>query len=135
VREASIACRCCAIVASVLIYTISCVAQAAPKYDVSTETKVKGTIADLQIPEKGNEKQIAHLTVKSGDNTLDLYLCPKYFMDDMGMSFAKGEEIAVTGSKVKQGDGDMILTRELVKGADTLVFRDEKGNPVWTWKK
>jgi len=117
------------------VWTIQAAAQALPKYDVSTETKLKGTIADLKIPEKGSEKEIAHLTVKSGDSTLDLYLCPKYFMDDMGMSFAKGDEIAVTGSRIKHGDTDMILTRELVKGTDTLVFRDEKGNPVWTWKK
>jgi hypothetical protein len=25
----------------------------------------------------------------------------------------------------------MILARELVKGTDTLMFRDDKGQPVW----
>jgi hypothetical protein len=111
------------------------VAQSSPKYDSATEAKFQGTIAELRIPEKGAEKQIAHLTVKSGTDTWDLYLCPKYFMDDMGISFAKGDEISFTGSKVKEGDADMILTRELIKGTDTLVFRDEKGKPVWIWKK
>lgn len=114
---------------------VLCAAQNAPKYDRATEAKFKGVIADLKIPEKGAEKQIAHLTVKSGDDTWDLYLCPKYFMDDMGISFAKGDEISFTGSKVKDGNADMILTRELVKGTDTLEFRDEKGNPVWIWRK
>ena len=109
--------------------------QSPPKYDPGTEAKFKGTIADLKIPEKGAEKQIAHLTVKNGADTWDLYLCPKYFMDDMGISFAKGDEISFTGSKVKEGDSDMILTRELIKGTDTLVFRDEKGKPVWIWRK
>ena len=42
--------------------------------------------------------------------------------------------IAFTGSKVKQGDADMVLAREVVKGTDTLVLRDDKGNPVWNWK-
>ncbi len=111
------------------------VAQSSPKYDSATEAKFQGTIAELRIPEKGAEKQIAHLTVKGGTDTWDLYLCPKYFMDDMGISFAKGDEISFTGSKVKEGDADMILTRELIKGTDTLVFRDEKGKPVWIWKK
>lgn len=111
------------------------VAQNSPKYDSATEAKFKGTIAELKIPEKGAEKQIAHLTVKNGTDSWDLYLCPKYFMDDMGISFAKGDEISFTGSKVKEDNADMILTRELIRGTDTLVFRDEKGKPVWVWKK
>ena len=110
-------------------------AQNSPKYDSATEAKFKGTIAELKIPEKGAEKQIAHLTVKNGTDTWDLYLCPKYFMDDMGIRFAKGDEISFTGSKVKEGDADMVLTRELIRGTDTLVLRDEKGKPVWIWKK
>jgi|SRR5215467_1138442 len=110
-------------------------AQAGPKYDVATEAKFKGTIDDLKLPPKGSEKEIAHLLIKTGNDTLDIYLCPKAFMDDMGVSFAKGDEIAFTGSKVKQGEGEMILAREVVKGNDTLVLRDAKGNPVWSWHK
>jgi hypothetical protein len=45
------------------------------------------------------------------------------------------DEIALTGSKVKQGEADLILAREVVKGADTLVLRDDKGNPVWNWHR
>jgi hypothetical protein len=110
-------------------------AQAGPKYDIATEAKFKGTINDLKLPPKGSEKEIAHLLIKMGDDTLDIYLCPKSFMDDMGVSFAKGDEIAFTGSKVKQGDAEMILAREVVKGTDTLVLRDTKGVPVWNWHK
>jgi hypothetical protein len=123
------------VVASILLWNVLACSQASPKYDVATETKLKGTIEDLKLPEKANNKEIAHLTIKSGTDTFDLYLCPKSFMDDMGVSFAKGDEIAFTGSKVKQGDADMILAREVVKGTDTLVLRDAKGVPVWNWRK
>ena len=54
---------------------------------------------------------------------------------DMGVSFSKGDEISLTGSKVKQGEADLILAREVVKGTDTLVLRDDKGNPVWSWHR
>jgi hypothetical protein len=57
------------------------------------------------------------------------------FLDDMGVSFSKEDEIALTGSKVKQGEADLILAREVVKGTDTLVLRDEKGNPIWSWHR
>lgn len=117
----------------ILLSTASFPQNGAPKYDASTETKIKGTIEDLKVPEKGHEKDIVHLTMKNGDETVDIYLCPKSFMDDMGISFSKGDEITFTGSKIKLGGADMMLAREIVKGQDTLVFRDDKGKPVWGW--
>ena len=66
---------------------------------------------------------------------VDVYLRPKAFLDDLGVSFKKGDEINLTGSKVKQGAADLILAREVVKGSDTLVLRDDKGIPVWNWRR
>jgi hypothetical protein len=40
---------------------------------------------------------------------------------------------ALTGSKVTQEDGELILAREIVKGTYMLVLRD-KGGPVWNWR-
>jgi hypothetical protein len=116
-----------------LLCSIFAAAQAGPKYDPSTEAKFKGTIEDLTVPAKNDKKAIEHLTVKTDSETLDIYLCPKPYIDDMGVSFAKGDEIALTGSKWKTGDAEMVLAREVVKGTDTLILRDEKGNPVWNW--
>jgi len=95
---------------------------------------MKGAVEEMKLPPKGSEKEVAHLLVKTGTDTVDVYLCPKSFLDDMGVSFSKGDEIALTGSKVKQGEADLILAREVVKGNDTLVLRDDKGNPVWSWR-
>jgi hypothetical protein len=106
---------------------------ATPKYDLQTETKIKGTVEDVTLPAAGHEKEIVHLLLKIGNDAVDIYLCPKLFLDEMGMEFSKGDEITVTGSKVKLGDADLVLARQTEKGNDTLVFRDEKGNPVWAW--
>ena len=106
-----------------------------PKYDLKTEAKLKGTVEDLKLPPKGSEKEIAHLVLKNGADALDVYLCPQTFLADMGFSFSKGDEIALTGSRIKQGEADLILAREVVKGSDTLVLRDEKGSPVWGWHR
>ena len=104
---------------------------APPKYDLQTEMKIKGTIEEVKLPPKGSEKEIAHLLVKNGTDMVDVYLCPKAFMDDMGMDFSKGDEISLTGSKIKQGEADLVLAREVVKGNNTFALRDAKGNPVW----
>jgi hypothetical protein len=105
-----------------------------PKYDTHSETKMKATVQELKLPPKGSEKEVAHLFAKNGTDTIDIYLCPESFLADMGISFTKGDEIALTGSKIKQGEADLVLAREVVKGSDTLVLRDDKGDPVWSWR-
>ena len=105
-----------------------------PKYDTHSEAKMKATVQELKLPPKGSENEVAHLFAKNGTDTIDIYLCPQSFLADMGMSFSKGDEIALTGSKIKQGEADLVLAREVVKGADTLVLRDDKGDPVWSWR-
>jgi hypothetical protein len=102
-----------------------------PKYDLQTEAKLKGTIDEIKLPPKGSEKEIVHLTLKSGADTLDVYLCPKSFMNDMGMDFGKGDDISLTGSKVKVADADVVLAREVAKGNNSFIMRDAKGAPVW----
>ena len=120
--------------------TLSLVAQKAqetspPKYDVHTETKMKVTVEEVKLPPKGSGKEVAYLLVKSGTDSVDVYLCPRSFFDDMGMNFSKGDEVTLTGSKVKHGEADLILARKVVRGNDTFVLRDEKGNPVWNWQR
>ena len=102
-----------------------------PKYDLHTEMKTKGVVDEIKLFTLGARKDFTELIVKSGDDKIHIYVCPKPFQEEMGIIFAKGDEIAVTGSKVKQEASDIILAREMVRGSDTLMFRDNKGNPVW----
>jgi hypothetical protein len=88
-------------------------------------------VDEINVLAMGTRKDFTELIIKSGDDKLHIYVCPKPFQDEMGISFTKGDEIAITGSKVKQETSDVILVRQLVKGTDTLMFRDDKGNPVW----
>jgi hypothetical protein len=53
----------------------------------------------------------------------------------MGFSLSKDDVIALTGSKITPDGADLIGAREVVKGTDTLLLRDEKGNPVWSWRR
>jgi hypothetical protein len=102
-----------------------------PKYDLHTETKTKGMVDEVNLLSVGTRKDFTELIIKNGEDKVHIYVCPKPFQEEMGISFSKGDQIVVTGSKVKQDSSDVILARELVKGTDTLLFRDDKGNPVW----
>jgi len=133
-KVATPASRNLALVITCLVCTLTVLAQKSqtiPKYDSHAETKMKGVVEELRLPPKGSEKEIAHLLVKNDTETVDVYLCPKSFFDDMGMGFSKGDELSFTGSRVKQEGADLILVREVVKGNDTFVLRDAKGSPVW----
>jgi hypothetical protein len=105
-----------------------------PKYDLHSEIKTKGIVDEVKMLPWGARKDVTQLVIKSGDDKVFVYICPKPFQEEMGFSFSKGDEISVTGSKVKLEGSDVILARELVRGEETLLFRDVKGNPVWDWR-
>ncbi|MGA8440784.1 MAG: hypothetical protein WB762_31620 [Candidatus Sulfotelmatobacter sp.] len=106
-----------------------------PKYDLPAETtKTEGVAEEVNLLPVGTRKDITELIIKSGDDRVHIYVRPKPFQEDMDIRFSKGDEIAVTGSRVKQEASDLMLARELVKGTDTLMFRDDKGNPPWDWR-
>lgn len=128
--------QCLVVAASVLIMTAAAFCQAtpsagAPKYDRQTEMKTKGIVEEINVLTVGSRKDFTELVLKSGDDKLHIYICPKPFQDEMGINFTKGDELAITGSKIKQETSEIILAREMVKGTDTLMFRDDKGKPVW----
>ena len=102
-----------------------------PKYDLATETVVKGAIIELKEVE-ANKGDI-HLMVKSGDTVYEVCLCPQKFLNELEIQFKVGDNLQVTGSKVKDGDREVLLAREIVRGDNTLTLRDKKGNPVWTY--
>ena len=104
---------------------------ALPKYDTHAEMKTKGDVDEINVLPLGTNKDFIELVIKSGDDKIHIYVCPKTFQEELGISFSKGDPIAVTGSKVKVEAADVILAKELIKGADTLMFRDDKGDPVW----
>ena len=107
-----------------------CQASAPPKYDVSTETKMKGIVEELKFLPPSGAKPQARLLIKSGTDDVEVYLCPKKFLDDMGVTFNKGDEIQVTGSKVKLDGAELTLAR-VSKGEDKLILRFDNGKPVW----
>ena len=121
--------------AAIALVATSAFSQAPPKYDPATETTVKGTVEELKLVPPTGGKPIAYLVTKTGPDkekdTVQIFLCPKSFLDQMGIAFKTDEAIEVKGSKVKQDGADLILAREMVKGGETLTFRFPDGKPAW----
>ena len=117
--------------AAIALIATSAFSQAPPKYDPATETKFKGVVQELKFIPPSGAKPVAYLVLKSPDGG-QVFLCPKKFLDDMGVAFNANDEIEITGSKVKQDGADLTLAREIVmKAGDTLTLRFKDGKPAW----
>ncbi|HUN88475.1 MAG TPA: hypothetical protein VMU28_06770 [Terriglobales bacterium] len=105
------------------------------KYNVKTEVHLdKAVVQDVQDVTLPNGQHRMTLSVKSGSDLYTVSLSPKAYLEIMDATFKQGDEVQITGSKVTDSDGKtVILAREVVKGGDTLVFRDKSGEPAWTW--
>jgi len=105
--------------------------QAPPKYDPATETTFKGVVQQLRLVPPSGGKPVVYLVMKSSPDPAEIFLCPKKFLDDMGVEFKPDDAIEVTGSKVKQDGTDLTLAREIVKSGETLTLRFKDGKPAW----
>jgi hypothetical protein len=123
-----------AVMAVVLCLAAISFAQTLPKYDPKTEVELKKVVVqDVKEITLPNGQNRFRLIVKVGDQLQEVCLCPKAFLETMDTAFAKGDELDVVGSKVDDAGKPLVLAREVVKGNNTLVLRDKKGEPVWTW--
>lgn len=100
------------------------------KYDLTTETKLKGLVEEVKVipgPAEG-----IHLNVKNGTETIFIHVAPEAFLKDMDVSFNKGDEVEIVGSKIKVDNQDEVLAREITKNSNSLTLRDKKGIPIWS---
>ena len=126
---------CILLFAPLTLVGTSAFSQAPPKYDSASETTVTGAVSELKIVPPTGNRAVAYLLTKTGPDkekdTIQIFLCPKSFLEQMGISFKPDERVEVKGSKVKQDGADLILAREMVKGGETLTFRFPDGKPAW----
>jgi hypothetical protein len=104
----------------------------APMYNPATEVTVKGTVEAVNQLTGPRGWAGTHLTLKTDKETLDVHAGPSWFLTQNKLTLAKGDQIEVTGSKVKFGDADALLAREITKGDQKLTLRNAQGYPVWS---
>jgi hypothetical protein len=72
-----------------------------PVYSTSNEESLQGVVQDVQEiyrPISGDEE--THLLVKTQDGTLQIHVSPTRFLRDKKLSFSKGDQIQVVGSRI-----------------------------------
>ena len=102
-----------------------------PAFNPATMVNATFTVAAVRIVPAGNPMAGVHLTVKSVTDTLDAYIAPAEFLKLLRSSYASGDKVHLIGSKVKFGDGEVLLTSEITKKDETITLREDDGAPVW----
>lgn len=100
-------------------------------YDPKTEMTTTGTIEEVNQLASGHGWHGTHLMVKTETGTFDVHLGPSDYIAGQQFSFAQGDPIEITGSKVKMQGNDVILAREVKKDGKTLSLRNAQGMPNW----
>ncbi|HKV38829.1 MAG TPA: DNA-binding protein [Blastocatellia bacterium] len=101
-------------------------------YNPDTEVTVSGIVVSVVKIRRGNRSGGTHLNLKTSDATIDVRLGPSNFIEKQAFAISEGDQMEVTGSKVKVGEGEVLIAREIGKGDKTLTLRDSRGKPVWS---
>ncbi|MFN7925490.1 MAG: hypothetical protein U0Q16_35655 [Bryobacteraceae bacterium] len=102
-----------------------------PRYDVTTETTLKGTVEEVTAHKHGRMGG-RHLMLKTEKETMEVHLGPAWYLDERKVTLAKGDEVEIIGSRVKMAGKDVVIARAVKKGNETWELRDAKGVPNWS---
>jgi hypothetical protein len=106
---------------------------AVPKYDRAAETVFKGTVDEVRDRQCSLSHGVgSHVMLKLGDGkSVEVHLAPAKFVKAYELTFNKGDQLEVTGTKVNFEGVETIFAREIKRGGDTFAFRDKEGKPIW----
>jgi len=119
------------VVLVILLFTNS-PTQHAPAYNASNEVTVQGAVQDVQefyCPISGELG--THLMVKTENGTFQVHIAPKWFLLGNNLSFSKGDQVQVVGSRIVYKGHDALIARSVVLGNQTMALREPNGEPVW----
>jgi hypothetical protein len=120
-----------------------------PVYDTGTEITFQGTVEDVRAVSGGmmgrgrvgaggrmgargmGTMQGTYVTVRTDAGTIEVHFGPSAFLKDQKVEIEKGDALEIVGSRVKIGDGEAVLAREVRKGETSWSLRDPDGRPRW----
>jgi len=100
-------------------------------YDPATFVRVSGSIQEVREVMEPPALKGIHVTLAAEKGPVEVYIAPTGFLKVFSITLARGDQVRISGSKVRFHGSDLVLARELRRDNDVLLLRDEKGNPYW----
>ncbi|HEY3838007.1 MAG TPA: hypothetical protein VGL72_15605 [Bryobacteraceae bacterium] len=103
------------------------------KYDTAAVIDFGAVVVEVREVPKDNPLSGVNLVVRTdSDATFHVYVAPVEFIKTFEITFRKGDNVHVIGSKVKFEGETVVLGREVRKDSSTLYLRGRNGAPYWT---
>ena len=100
-----------------------------PKYDVSKETTLDGTVSSVKTFAPG--KLVGgHLFLATGSKTVDAHLGPYALKGVHGVNVSTGEKVKLVGVMSSFHGNQVFLVRKVETENATFTVRNEKGFPL-----
>ncbi len=103
--------------------------QGAALYNPANEVVLRGVVQETQdfaCPVSEGEVG-SHLMLQTADGVVQVHLAPGRIMRSQNISFVRGEQVAVVGSRIRFRGKNDLIAREITRGNESLVFRDHAG--------
>ena len=108
---------------------------------VGDAVDVHTTVSAVRQVPAGDPLPGLHVDAKVKGKIIDIYIAPLDFVTKYDIKIAKGQDVHIVGTEVKEGDADVLLTREITTGSVdrrtgifhenmTIYLRNDEG-PLW----
>ncbi len=107
------------------------------RYDFKKIETLDGEVISVDTyTSRRGVSQGVHLLVNTGKEKIEVHLAPSWYLEDRDFEIAPEEKIAITGSRINVDGEQAIIARQIKKGNETLILRDENGFPMWRgWRR
>jgi hypothetical protein len=105
-----------------------------PRFNEATIESVSGWVTAVDPFERleRNTRNGVKATLETEDGeVVDVYLGPATFLDHHGFIIERGDQLHVTGSKIRHEGRDAIIATVVSEDGDRLKLRDADGRPAW----
>jgi hypothetical protein len=113
-----------------------------PAEHARTKIKLTAVVDDIQehVPGGSCKAQTVYVLATADGQSYTLRVGPKWFLDNLSATFAKGDKLQVTGWKVdKEATADAkdtttdVVVRQIKRGDWALDPRGDDGSANWSW--
>ena len=103
-------------------------------FNPATVTTIEGQVSgvDLVPAASGFGYAGIHLTLQTSEGAVPVHVGPDWYLRGQPVTFAAGDQLAVTGSRVALGGQSVLVASEVRRGDQVLRLRNEYGVPAWS---
>jgi hypothetical protein len=101
-------------------------------FDPARIERVSGRIAEIGKAGKGHHERGAHAWIDTSSGRVEVMLGPADYVKAQTVRLASGDQVEVSGWRMKMGRGEMLVASEVRRGSEVLLLRDQSGAPAWT---